>query len=134
MEASIGNHLTVAKHLLQFGCHINVMDKHGYTALSDAVCSGHLSMVDVLLKGIAIKDRTEASASLFICPSRERFNSIFAFLAGADVNIQDSRGRSALHISILYGYNVIAGRLLNSSPNINLRVRFAPCRYYSQNT
>lgn len=52
MEASIGNHLPVAQQLVNFGCHINVMDKHGYTALSDAVCGGRLSMVDLLLLGI----------------------------------------------------------------------------------
>ena len=52
MEASIGNCLPVAQQLVNFGCHINVMDKHGYTALSDAVCGGRLSMVDLLLLGI----------------------------------------------------------------------------------
>ena len=43
-------------------------------------------------------------------------------VAGADVNIQDSRGRSALHIGILYGYNTIASRLLNANAAIDLQV------------
>ena len=51
MEASIGNHVSVAQQLVNYGCHINVMDKHGYTALSDAVCGGRLNMVDLLLQG-----------------------------------------------------------------------------------
>ena len=51
MEASIGNHISVAQQLVNYGCHINVMDKHGYTALSDAVCGGRLNMVDFLLQG-----------------------------------------------------------------------------------
>ncbi len=54
MEASIGNHVSVAQLLVRFNCHINVMDKHGYTALSDAVCGGQRSMVDLLLQGASI--------------------------------------------------------------------------------
>ncbi len=51
MEAAVGNHTQVVKQLIQSGCHVNVMDKHGYTALSDSVCSGQLDMIDTLLAG-----------------------------------------------------------------------------------
>ncbi len=54
MEAAVGNHTQVVKQLIQSGCHVNVMDKHGYTALSDSVCSGQLDMIDTLLAGTCI--------------------------------------------------------------------------------
>ncbi len=52
MEAAFANHVSVAEKLVRFGCHVNVMDNHGYTALSDAVCGGQLNMVDLLLQGM----------------------------------------------------------------------------------
>ncbi len=70
------------------------MDSHGYSALSDAVCARDKDLLRMLLDG------------------------------SADVDIQDSRGRTCLHLAILYGYNDIAKTLIDSQCQLDIQVNF----------
>lgn len=75
------------------GCHVNVMDVHGYTALSETVTqSDDVTKVRALLAG------------------------------GADAEAQDTSGKTSLHIATLLGHVESVGELIGARCSLDLRV------------
>jgi ankyrin repeat protein len=68
-----------------------MQDKHGRTALHEAVVQGHKDVVEILLQ------------------------------QNANVDMQDRNGRTALHEAVVQGHKDVAEILLQRNADINLR-------------
>ncbi|MFC1834460.1 ankyrin repeat domain-containing protein [Thermodesulfobacteriota bacterium] len=105
MEASKGGRLAIVKYLVEKGANVDDITKDSRTALMDASRNGHLDTVVYLVeKGadVNVKTISNGITAIMIASGAGELGLLhpnivkFLVLQGADVNAQDSEGRTAL--------------------------------------
>lgn len=96
-----------AELLIKAGADVNAKDDNGWTALMEAAYSGYKDVAELLIKSGA------DSRMAFAWAVKESRSDAVELLinAGANPNVTDSEGISALDYAILYGQNDIANLL-----------------------
>lgn len=84
--------IQIVRVLLEAGCHVNVMDSHGWAALAYSAFLGNEHVAMTLLQG------------------------------GADINAQDMHGRTALQEAIYSGYHHLARLLIDAGCKLDVQV------------
>ena len=108
MLASASGHLEVVKALIKAEADINLQDKFGRTALMYAKKGGYLEIVRVLQEAII-----EASKA----GDLKRVKDLIA--AGADVNLQDKNGITALIWANVLGHLDVVKILIEAKANVD---------------
>jgi uncharacterized protein len=125
ISAAARGEMDVVSRLLSHNVDINVKDKNGYTALSHAIDAMHDDVEEALL------NRPELDAN---CRGRNGRPALMAYVwrdnkarvekllaHGADVNLQDLDGDTALHGAAQTGNVEIMGLLMDKGPNVNAK-------------
>ena len=91
-------------YLIDCGLDANIEDDDGRTPLHEAVCCGHLELVRALLRLGARRSMTmiarDAGTPLYIAAETGQVDIIEMLVGqGLDVNIQDNRGFTPLHVA-----------------------------------
>ena len=111
--ASIFGHVQLAKLLLQFGGDLYVKGQHGSIPLHMAAREGHTALVRLYCSHdvnpnvkVPCYDNRE-KAALHVAAEYGHVETVHALLEyhGADVNITDSEGETALHCTVLNEYD-----------------------------
>lgn len=112
LAALKNGHLNVARLLLEKGADINIRDfNRGYTALHDAVQREDIEAIKFLIDGNAdlnVRNSRQQpplhlAVTLFVQQSQTK-PEIMELLSNGDcVNVLDTRGRTALHLSVRLG-------------------------------
>lgn len=104
---------------------INVIDSTGFSLLSQAIRTKNVTLAKIFLKhganpNLKNKDFLE-STSLMQCTNVNSVDMVILLLDnGADVNIQDNHGDSAIHWSAYYGQVEITRLFMEHGANPNL--------------
>ncbi|NCA68352.1 MAG: hypothetical protein EOM87_09875 [Clostridia bacterium] len=113
--------LTKVKELLDHGAYINAQDEYGFTALMNAVETGHIKTVELLInRGADLNILSKGEYSAIIEAAYNGHADIMELLlkAGADPNIQSDYGRTPLMYSACKAYTEITLLLLNKGADI----------------
>ncbi|KAL2865131.1 ankyrin repeat domain-containing protein [Aspergillus lucknowensis] len=124
--ASMAGHAGIASALVSSGADVEYADRIGRTALAWAVEHEHVSVVRVLLDGdgdAGARARAMANANarfgngetaLFVAVRRKNEALVELLLerGGADPNVADADGQTALHVARASGHTGIVARLL----------------------
>ena len=72
MISANSNNVNMAKLLIKYGAHLNIVDKYGLTALMICMCYNHFVIAEFLLRNGAIKDniRTNDGRTTLDCAHR----------------------------------------------------------------
>jgi len=125
-------HASVVEFLLERGAHSVPSALGGGGALYAAAYRGHARVVDVLLAWEVNLDASTPGGSgpgsgwtPIMIAAAEGHESIVAALitAGAIINAESTKGRSALMFASRYGYEGIVRRLLEAGANVNHTAR-----------
>lgn len=110
------------EQLIAKGTHPNQTDKSGYTALHYAARNGHLEVCKLLCEhGACINATTKAGVATALhraCTAGQFKVTQFLLLKGANVELQDSDGKTALHRAAEKGHMEIFN-LLQQYVNIS---------------
>ncbi|XP_059176235.1 serine/threonine-protein phosphatase 6 regulatory ankyrin repeat subunit B-like [Physella acuta] len=110
----------IVQSLIKNNADINIRDKNGETALHAAVKSSNLHIASFLVEnGANVNEQNNAGQTpLFYAESYEDIKCIIK--CGAEINIKDRTGETALHCrSKLYNYSIIYALLqLGANPDI----------------
>lgn len=126
MFACFGARQTIAKRLVSAGLEWDECDRSGSTPLHYAVDSGNSDFIDWVVRDgapIERKDTTSGWTPLLRCAATTGdHDSALALLdSGANPNVQDNSGKSALMMSCLNGHLRLTVLLLERGANINLK-------------
>ena len=115
----------VARLLVEHGADVNLVTRHGTTALYLACQYNHIPVVLLLL------DKTEAhvdfpdlnrNTPLHAAASNGHVNTVELLLEHeADATAQNNRGETPLHVAARWGYSELVRRLLASGADVNAR-------------
>ena len=102
---------------------LNAANKEGYTPLMLAAYYGHDEMAIYLVKNGALIDGKSKYGTPIMAATVKSNESIVDVLLenGADPNIQDTNGKTALLYCSTFGLNSIAEKLLAAGANANLK-------------
>ncbi|MFT5103807.1 MAG: ankyrin repeat protein [Candidatus Latescibacterota bacterium] len=102
---------------------LNASNDEGYTPLMLAAYYGHENMISYLVKGGAIIDGKSKYGTPIMAATVKNNETIVDVLIahGADPNIQDANGKTALLYCSTFGLNSIAEKLLIAGANPNLK-------------
>lgn len=108
---------------LKKGASLNQMDRHGDTPVIQAFSSGHLEVVNQLLKAGATFDHTQATQALILISGSGYITMTqLLILKGANVNAKDKDfGNSVLEIAVQGGQLETAKLLLSAGADINAK-------------
>ncbi|KAL8785217.1 MAG: hypothetical protein Q9213_003486 [Squamulea squamosa] len=127
-EAARRGYASTIQILVEHGADIDMQDQLGWTPLQDAAASGEEAVVEQLLNHMAIPRQPSltnllAGARLRAAVAREEFHVIQELLGkpGIDVNIQDHKGRSALHHAAYRGQEETVRSLLERGASVHAR-------------
>ncbi|XP_063960680.1 uncharacterized protein LOC135155490 [Lytechinus pictus] len=118
--AAANGHLGVTMHLVNQKAEVNKEDNDGHTSLLFAVQNSHVKVIDYLIGQGAKADRGIANgcAKLLSTVQDGRQNSIPVLLAPrARPELDGIHGTTPLGLSLLFGYEQIAGILATCSPS-----------------
>lgn len=104
LTAAVGSyhpHPEVAQILLDRGADVNVRSTAGHTALWFAARQGHLESVRVLVEGGAKVNDSDSSVLLTAINNGHSDIATFLLDSGADPNVPDRGGYTALHRAVL---------------------------------
>jgi len=125
ISAAARGELDVVNTLLARGVDINVKDKNGYTALSHAIEAMHDEVEDALLNRPELDPNCRGRNSrpaLFAYVWRDNKDRVQKLLArGAEINVQDADGDTALHGAAETGNVEIMRLLLDKGANPNAK-------------
>ena len=125
ISAAARGELDVVNTLLSHGVDININDKSGYTALSHAIDAMHDDVEDALLSRPELNPNCRGRNSrpaLFAYVWRDNKERVEKLLAhGADINMQDGDGDTALHGAAETGNVEIMRMLLDKGANPNAK-------------
>ncbi|KAL3841322.1 hypothetical protein ACJMK2_019484, partial [Sinanodonta woodiana] len=106
---------------------VNCADKNGYTALHHAAVNGHKDVVKLLVSEEAAADLVDNQGCTPLHLAAWRGNGeicqlLLASKTGANkVNVQNSSGDTALHMSAQYGYLAVVKVLVQHKANPSIR-------------
>ena len=102
---------------------LNAANAEGYTPLMLAAYYGHEEMTSYLVKnGAAIDGKSKFGTPIMAATVKNNESIVDVLLAhGADPNIQDTNGKTALLYCSTFGLNTIAEKLLRAGANPNLK-------------
>lgn len=102
---------------------LNAANKEGYTPLMLAAYYGHEDMAVYLVKnGAVIDGKSKYGTPIMAATVKNNENIVDLLLShGADPNIQDTNGKTALLYCSTFGINTIAEKLLKAGANANLK-------------
>lgn len=125
ISAAARGELDIVNKLLSHNVNINIKDKNGYTALSHAIDAMHDDVEEVLLNRPELDPNCygmNGRPALFTYVWRDNKARVEKLLAhGADVNVRDADGDTALHGAAQTGNVEIMGLLLDKGPNVNAK-------------
>src|SRR5688572_28433866 len=125
ISAAARGDLQVANALLSRGADPNVKDKRGYTALSHAIEAMYEEVIDTLLNHPNLEPNSRglngrpALVAFVWRDQKERVEKLLA--RGADVNVQDNDGDTALHGAAQTGNVEVIRMLLDKGANLNTK-------------
>ena len=136
-SASSGGHLDCVKLLTEAGADVNIKTSYGDNSLHRACMNSHTSVVQYLVEHCAVDlnalndDKNTALMLAIICNNKgnnitnNNLESVRVLLQhGADVNIQDRKGRSALWHSCYYGKEAAAEALLQHGATVDIQEQY----------
>jgi ankyrin repeat protein len=128
IDAAIGNHLAVAKFLLDNGADVNIRrQSDGRTALNEAAELGFKEMAELLLDHGADVNETGPNYTdrmpPLILAAKHGFKAVAEVLLAhkADVNVKAPGGETPLHVAVANGFMAVAELLLSHGADINAR-------------
>lgn len=97
--ASLNGHGGVVKTLLQKGARANLQDDEGWNSLHVAAWTGKKDVVDALLEQMDVHERGKDGVTALHCAAGQGQRAVAELLIkrGANVNIKDTYGWTALH-------------------------------------
>ncbi|KAI8374026.1 ankyrin repeat-containing domain protein [Choanephora cucurbitarum] len=116
--------------LVENGSELNTKDSLGHTPLTNAIFSGSLACVELLLsteRGVDVSVIDEQGNNLLHLAVTNDFTECIPLLAkkGVLVDEHNHRGLSPLAIAISFGYIETAIALIDNGADVNGRTRFA---------
>ncbi|CRK88968.1 CLUMA_CG002603, isoform A [Clunio marinus] len=106
----------VVKHLLLNGAAVHIRDRYDRSPLFEAINHDHHEIIKLLLKcGSHVTGSTRGLGdSLCGAAARGLIKRLESYrLAGVDLSLQDTSGRTALHLAALHGHVNVIDYLLN---------------------
>lgn len=102
---------------------LNEANAEGYTPLMLAAYYGHIEMTTYLVKNGAVIDGKSKYGTPIMAATVKNNEAIVDLLLanGADPNIQDTNGKTALLYCSTFGLNTIAEKLLKAGATTNLK-------------
>lgn len=125
--ASSGN-IAVVQRLLNAGANVRAKDHRGSTALHAAAVDREISLAELLLAaGADVNARTNNNVTPLMAsigsPYSDAKMSLMLIRSGADINITDSDGESALWLAATAGPDQVFEELLKRGANPNIRAK-----------
>jgi len=115
MKAAQNGFVDVARVLLTQGADVNAVDKGGYSSLMLAAGDNRADMISLLARhnaNLNIQDNTAGWTALIWASKEGHFDSVDRLLtAGADPDLKDQRGNTALDWAQIKGHHEIERRL-----------------------
>ena len=109
----------VVKALLQSGADVNARNKYGWTAWMLAVKNGHAELLPILRQAGAI-ERGAKEAELIARAEIGDLNGVQALIqGGADVNVRDESGSTALIEAARWGHAEVVKSLAGAGADVN---------------
>uniref|UniRef100_A0A8D8SFW5 asparaginase n=1 Tax=Cacopsylla melanoneura TaxID=428564 RepID=A0A8D8SFW5_9HEMI len=118
-------HFDIVKYLLLNGASVHEKDRHGVTPLDEAITADDHDIIKLLISTGAhlTKDSTLLGDLLTSAAGRGLIKRLESFtLAGADLNLPNSIGMTALHAALLNSQNEVVQYLI-SNKNVNVNVK-----------
>ncbi|OPB40453.1 hypothetical protein A0O28_0005320 [Trichoderma guizhouense] len=126
-EAATYGHEAIVQLLLANGADVNIKDNYEYggTALERAASGGHKAIVQLLLENgvdVSVKNALQNALQNAVRQGHEAIVQLLLTCSkGTNVNVQDSRGFTALSQAAAYGREAIVRLLLAESANVNIK-------------
>jgi len=118
--------LNIVKFLLNNGANVNIQNKHGKTALHEAVFFRKNKIIELLLENLAdvnIKDN-DGNTVLHISTKFKTIGIEIVNLIlnkGSYINIKDNKGNTALHIAVIFNRTERIKLLLEKGADVNIK-------------
>ncbi|WP_159448039.1 ankyrin repeat domain-containing protein [Papillibacter cinnamivorans] len=123
-SACSGGQYEIAKYLIDQGANVNLASTKADSALTAAILSGHMDIVELLVKhgaDIALKGNDDGTTAVMIA-ARNCSRNILDYIAkqGVAINSQDEEGMTALMYAAENGLADNVKILLQYSPDVGL--------------
>ncbi|MFA6263496.1 MAG: ankyrin repeat domain-containing protein [Candidatus Babeliales bacterium] len=126
--ASAHGNVDIVRLLLKFNAHIDAQDHSGLTALMGASMNGHIAIVkELLARPIKVKTQGPAEDIKVNTPDTDDVTAVITNKGspildnGADVNIQNKNGLTALMWAAVRGYAGVVQILLEAGADQDIR-------------
>jgi len=121
-------HYSTVKILLKNNADVNIFDKKGLSALHKAVRAGCLELVKLLIEEGSGEVNIRASKEFDCCTALQDacfygFSDIVYYLLehSADVDLQNSQGKTALHRAVYKNHFQIVQQLLDCGASLDVK-------------
>eukprot|EP01111_Echinosteliopsis_oligospora_P019127 TRINITY_DN9084_c0_g1_i1.p1 TRINITY_DN9084_c0_g1~~TRINITY_DN9084_c0_g1_i1.p1 ORF type:complete len:733 (+),score=233.59 TRINITY_DN9084_c0_g1_i1:143-2341(+) len=118
--AAHGDHLKVANRLIELGANVNYLSARKCTPLGAAAEAGQLQIMELLLaKGAQIEANREITPLIRAISRSQSDAALFLITKGANVEVVDENGNSALMMAIAQGTNDLVMSLLAKGASVD---------------
>ena len=123
--AAHNNSYEICKMLLKFGADVNMLDLEEQTALNVAERGNNYSVCRLFVKK---RKRAEKNflyyEKLHVCAREDDLIACIAIIHSANVNKTDERGRTPLHVAVIFASDKLCEILLEYGADVNAKDSF----------